>query len=225
MNNEVKINNDLVNEMKENRASKREPTGWIQLHSGKKFTPTQPRVEDIVLEDIAHSLSMQCRFSGHVREFYSVAQHSVLVSYLCGEHALWGLLHDASEAYLVDLPRPIKRMAGFEEYSRVEAKVMAVICQAFNLNPIEPAIVKQADSILLATEARDLMSPLHPEWKQIIEPAPFHIKSMNPREAKELFLKRFYQLQPESKQMEFPMDVFEFPDYPPNLITKAVDEE
>lgn len=224
MEEKVIVNWELIEEMKASRMAHKEPTGWIQLHSGRKFVPAAPRAEDILIEDIAHSLSMQCRFSGHVKEFYSVAQHSVLVSYLCGEHALWGLMHDASEAYLVDLPRPIKRMAGFEEYRNVEAKVMEVICRKFNLDPVEPAIVKQADNIMLSTEARDLMSPLHPEWKQPIEPLPLFIKSWGPGEAKEIFLKRFYELKPEAKQTTPVMDVFEFPNYPPHMNIKIEEE-
>ena len=83
---------------------------WIQTMSGVIFYPLDPRPEEIRIEDIAHALSHQCRFAGHCREFYSVAEHSVRVSReLPQEFMLWGLLHDASEAYLVDLPRPIKR--------------------------------------------------------------------------------------------------------------------
>jgi 5'-deoxynucleotidase YfbR-like HD superfamily hydrolase len=211
------LNWELIKEMQERRAIK-EPTGWIQLHSGRKFVPSDPRPGDILIGDIAHSLSMQCRFSGHVREFYSVAQHSVLVSYLCGEHAFWGLMHDASEAYLVDLPRPIKRMAGFEEYKRLEEKVMGAICKAFGMDPVEPALVKQADNIMLATEARDLMGPLHPEWKQPVDPMPMHIKPLGPGEAKQLFLNRFYELRPDLKQASTPVDLFEFPNYPPTIV-------
>ena len=79
---------------------------WMQTHSGIQFWPLDPRPEDILIEDIAHALSNQCRFAGHCCFHYSVAQHSVLVSEnVPAQDAMWGLLHDAGEAYLVDLPR------------------------------------------------------------------------------------------------------------------------
>lgn len=168
---------------------------WIQTYSGRRFNPTNPYVDAIVIQDIAHPLSMQCRFSGHVRKFYSVAQHSVLVSYICDSaDALWGLLHDASEAYLVDVPRPIKRSGKFGAYIEFENNMQKAICKRFGLPEIEPPSVKKADTILLATEARDLMSPLHPDWRQPCDPLPFKIEPLSQQDAKNLFMKRFYEL-------------------------------
>jgi 5'-deoxynucleotidase YfbR-like HD superfamily hydrolase len=168
---------------------------WIQTFSGRKFHPLNPVIDAIVIQDIAHALSNQCRFSGHVKEFYSVAQHCVLVSYICDSHnALWGLLHDASEAYLVDVPRPVKRSGKFSAYLEFEKTMQDAICKRFDLHPEEPIDVKLADVKLLATEARDLMSPLHPEWKSPINPLPFRIDPLPPKEAKKLFLERFDEL-------------------------------
>lgn len=168
---------------------------WIQTYTGRRFSPTNPITEAIVIEDIAHPLSMQCRFSGHVKQFYSVAQHSVLVSYICDKaDALWGLLHDGSEAYLVDIPRPIKRSGKFDNYLEFEDIMQGAICNRFNLPKDMPASVKVADDLLLATEARDLMSPLHPEWTNMVEPLPFKIVPLPPAEAKALFLARFAEL-------------------------------
>lgn len=168
---------------------------WIQTYSGRRFNPTNPYVDAIVIQDIAHALSMQCRFSGHVRKFYSVAQHSVLVSYICDSaDALWGLLHDATEAYLVDVPRPLKRSGKFDAYLEFEAKMQVAICKRFGLPEKEPPSVKRADTILLATEARDLMSPLHSDWKQPCDPLPFKIDPLNHQMAKDLFMKRFFEL-------------------------------
>lgn len=168
---------------------------WIQTYSGRAFNPTEPHSDSIVIQDIAHSLSMQCRFSGHVKVFYSVAQHSVLASYLCHpDDALWGLLHDASEAYLVDIPSPLKRSGLFDNYIELEKKVMNAIVDRFDLPRDEPASVKVADKTLLSMEARDLMSPLHPDWHNPIEPPPFHIMPLPPAEAEDLFMKRFYEL-------------------------------
>lgn len=168
---------------------------WIQTYSGIRFNPTNPVVGSIVIADIAHSLSMQCRFSGHVKKFYSVAQHSVLVSYLCDEKdALWGLLHDASEAYLVDVPRPIKRSGKFDAYIEFETKMQNAICERFGLPMAEPVSVKNADKRMLSTEARDLMGPLHPDWVNPTDPYPFKIEALPQQEAKNLFMKRFYEL-------------------------------
>jgi 5'-deoxynucleotidase YfbR-like HD superfamily hydrolase len=168
---------------------------WIQTYSGRRFTPTNPNPDAIVIQDIAHALSMQCRFSGHVKEFYSVAQHSVLVSYICNfEDALWGLMHDATEAYLVDVPRPLKRSGKFDAYLDFEHKMQLAVCKRFGLPEQEPPSVKRADTILLATEARDLMSPLRTDWTQPVEPLPFKIDPLGPRQAKDLFMKRFFEL-------------------------------
>ena len=83
---------------------------WIQVYSGKSFSPLSPTIEDIEIEDIAHALSLQCRYAGHCLYHYSIAQHSVLVSrYVSQENKLWGLLLDASEAYPMDVPMPIKQ--------------------------------------------------------------------------------------------------------------------
>lgn len=172
-----------------------DPKGWIQLYSGRKFFPLYPKIEDIDIEDIAHSLSNQCRFSGHVKTFYSVAQHSLLVSYVVGaEYALWGLLHDASETYLIDMPKPIKRLKELDIFVQIENNIQRVICEKFGLNPSEPSVVKQMDTKMLATEARDLMSPLHPDWIQPCDPFPFTIEPLNPSDVKKLFLARYREL-------------------------------
>lgn len=172
----------------------RNPNDWIQLYSGRKFFPMDPRVEDIDIEDIAHALSNMCRFTGHCKSFYSVAQHSVLVSHLSGTHGLWGLLHDASEAYVCDIARPVKRLDVLKGYRDVENMIQSVICQKFGLQPNEPSIVKEADTKMLFTEARDLMAPLHPDWVQGAKPLPFKIEALPPAEAKELFLSRYREL-------------------------------
>lgn len=170
-------------------------SSWIQTHSGRRFNPLKPNPDAIVVQDVAHALSMQCRFSGHCREFYSVAQHSVLVSYICDhKDALWGLLHDATEAYLVDVPRPLKRSGKLQGYIEIEAVMQEAVCRRFGLPFAEPPSVKRADTILLATEARDLMSPLHSDWKQPVEPLPFKIEAWDHDKAKDMFMKRFFEL-------------------------------
>lgn len=168
---------------------------WIQTFSGRRFNPTKPVVDAIVIQDIAHSLSMMCRFTGHVRHFYSIAQHCVLVSYLCDkDDRRWGLLHDADEAYLPDLSSPLKHSGKFDNYREYGKQLQIAICKRFELPEKEPFSVKLADTLLLATEARDLMSPLHPDWKQPVEPLPLKIEPWGPDKAEDMFMKRFYEL-------------------------------
>src|ERR1700678_969484 len=124
---------------------------WINTFTGKKLFPLNPREEDICIEDIAHALSNICRFTGHVLNFYSVAQHSVLVSYLCNaENALWGLLHDSQEFACQDISSPLKKTPEFASYRVMEANFQKVICQKFGLSEQEPPDVKKADLLLLA---------------------------------------------------------------------------
>lgn len=172
-----------------------ENDAWIQTYSGRRFNPTNPVPGAIVIQDIAHSLSNICRFTGHCSSFYSVAQHSVLVSYLCNqENALHGLLHDGSEAYCQDIASPIKKTIEFAAYRAVETKLQHAIYKRFRLSIEEPPDVKKADLLLLATEARDLMAPLRLDWDLNIRPLPFKIIPLPPLEAKKLFLERFAEL-------------------------------
>lgn len=175
---------------------------WIQVYTGGRFYPLDPRLEEIHIEDIAHALAHQCRFSGHVREFWSVAQHSTLVSHHCDPtHALWGLLHDAAEAYLVDLPRPVKqslRAAGITVFDALEQQIMEAVCARFGLTMPQPQSVDTADVLLLVTEARDLMAPLAPGWQHTeangFRALPERLIPVGPAEAEAMFLERFEEL-------------------------------
>lgn len=137
---------------------------WIQTYSGRQFWPLDPRPEDFCFIDIAHALAMKCRYNGHTRQFYSVAQHCVLVAEECERRwpdrpdlAWWGLLHDLEEAYLPDVPRPIKRM-GTGILAESARLIMAAASVRFHLaGTEEPPEVKQVDGALLATEAEQLM--------------------------------------------------------------------
>lgn len=167
--------------------------GWIQTYTGRQFWPLQPQAEHIDIRDIAHSLAMQCRFNGHCRGFYSVAQHSVLVSQVVPPHdALWGLLHDAAEAYISDLPRPLKHTApGFRA---AEEQLLGVIMAAFGLPAEMPAAVAWADDALLATEMRELMRPPPAPWGLQVQPLELAITPLPPEQAEVLFLQRFAEL-------------------------------
>ena len=167
---------------------------WIQTYTGKQFFPLDPDPGVIDIHDIAHALSLQCRFNGHCRTFYSVAEHSVRVSEIVpAELARWGLLHDAAEAYLTDLPRPIKRqMPTFEE---IEKKLLHIIAEHFELSWPMPAEVARVDTELLAAEARDLMAPPPASWRLGVEAAAVCVEPWSWQEAEREFLRRFEQLQ------------------------------
>ena len=170
---------------------------WMQTYTGRQFWPLDPRASEVDIRDIAHSLALQCRFAGHCSTFYSVAEHSYRVAqYLVGQgqpagSCLIGLLHDASEAYLVDVPRPIK--AHLKEYVAFEDAVMDAIFERFDLrwSVGEYKIVKHADNVLLATEARDLMATPPVPWETMPDPLPGVIRPVGWREAEQDFLRMF----------------------------------
>jgi uncharacterized protein len=169
---------------------------WIQTHTGGKFYPLDPRPEEIDIQDIAHSLARICRFNGHGAAFYSVAQHSWIVSSQVGAaDKLWGLLHDAAEAYIGDLVSPLKKLPEFSFYREIENNILKVIVEKFDLYPHEiPMDVQSADLIALRTEARDL-GLFSPEWAiSDVEPFSFSITPLNPCQSEILFLNCFHQL-------------------------------
>ena len=149
---------------------------WINTRTGVKFYPLDAKPEDVRIDDIAFALSNLCRYAGHV-DFYSVAEHSVIVARIVD--GLGGsllerraaLLHDATEAYLVDLPRPIKHAPELEPYREAEARLGAVIAQRFGLETIEPPIVRRVDSEMIALEAACLVRNKHADWRMLAEPS------------------------------------------------------
>lgn len=168
---------------------------WIQTFSGKAFHPLDPKVEDICIEDIAHALSQICRFTGNCRKFYSVAQHSNYVSQLVApENAMWGLLHDASEAYIADVSHPVKHTAEMANYRAIEKGLMFHICKKFGLSLNEPKDVSKADQILLFTEKRDLMGPSPRPWRDGPAPMAEKIIPWGPEQAEAAFLARYKAL-------------------------------
>lgn len=174
----------------------------ILTASGRYVNPLELAAGDVCLEDVAHALANQCRYSGHTRVFYSVAEHSVRVARHLLEQqqppglALWGLLHDAAEAYLVDLPRPLKHEPTFGPvYRRAEARAMLAVCDHFDLPPEEPGPVKDADLVLLATERRDLLPPAG-DWAVLdgVTPLPDRIVPWPPAEARQRFQATYFLL-------------------------------
>jgi uncharacterized protein len=169
---------------------------WIITFTGQRFFPFAPHHSSISIIDIAHALSNKCRFSGHTNEFYSVAQHSVLVAQSCPpEIGLDGLLHDAAEAYLGDISRPMKQLPCMAPLREAERVLDLAIRKTFELRDELPDEVHDADKLLLVTEARDLLQTLPPEWRYAEShgyPAlPDPIKPLPPSSAKQLFLDEF----------------------------------
>jgi len=167
---------------------------WMQTYTGKAFYPLDPDLEMIDIVDIAHALSMQCRYAGHCTRFYSVAEHSVHVSMLCPDHhALWGLLHDASEAYLADVIKPIKPY--LTGYAVIEARIMECICHRFGLSLEMPEVVKQIDRDILGNERDQIMNAPPRPWYATGDPiAGLTLQCWQPQLAKEIFLTHFYAL-------------------------------
>lgn len=168
---------------------------WILTARGKHFDYLDPRAEDIDILDIAQALASECRFAGHTRAFYSVAQHAWLTSQIVpAEHALEALLHDAAEAYCKDIPQPLKLLLA--DYRDIEARVDGAIRAAFGLPLAMHSTVKRADLILLATERRDLMPADDTPWQILdgIDPLPRKITAMQPARAQAVFLKRYIEL-------------------------------
>lgn len=159
----------------------------IRTNSGIYMNVFDPTPEMICIEDIAHALSNQARFGGHLKKFYSVAQHSLMCyRYSHRGYEFDSLMHDASEAYLLDIPSPIK--AGLSNYKEIEDKLMMAIAEKFGFNyPLSPA-VKDVDAVMLQFE-----------WDHLVldQPLPDYVKDftiMSHEEAKEAFLNAFHFL-------------------------------
>ena len=164
--------------------------------SGQSVHLVAPDPGSIHIADIAHSLAHLCRFTGHTRQHYSVAQHSVLLSFVVKpEHALAGLLHDAAEAYLGDVSSPLKSL--LPEYRLIEQRMQATIHRRFGLPQNLPEAmrrdIKHADAVMLATECRDLMPGHGQVWSvtDAIKPLPVHLYPWAATLARLTFLQRY----------------------------------
>lgn len=168
---------------------------WIPTYSGGMFWLADPRPSEVHIEDIAHALSMICRYNGHINQFYSVAQHSVTISEHChSKYALFGLLHDATEAYIGDVISPLKKM--LVGYKEIEENIMKAIAKKFKFSLTEAGKkhVKKWDNVLLATEVRYLVPYKYVNWKLTEQPLGYGFPRWSPEVAEEAFLKRFRKL-------------------------------
>ena len=191
---------------------------WMQTATGRQFWPLDPRADEVRINDVALQLAKICRFSGATREFYSVAQHSVLVSIEAERVAaltmpprtarccaLAGLLHDVAEAYLNDVIRPLKRHEPLKTwYVAVERRVLIQVLHALGttrdgdeltLDDCESDLVRCADDAVCAAEMRDLMAPPPAPWREFLgKPVACAVEAWSPDLAAYIFKQRYRAL-------------------------------
>ncbi len=172
----------------------------IYTFSGIEMDVFNPGIEDIRIEDIANGLAMECRYAGQCKEFYSVAEHSVLLS-LQGqtlEEQKILLLHDATEAYLSDVPRGLKMTTMYDEYREVEENLYEVIMIYFDLPRVFPQHLKDLDNRITLNEFDVLFDKLPQLWidkNKVLKPLDnTTIRFWEPKIARRKFLARFEEL-------------------------------
>lgn len=166
--------------------------GWISTYSGIRFNVIEPVVDDISIFDIAHALAHQCRYGGHCKRFYSVAEHCIHVAKFAPENLkLEALLHDGSEAYLLDIPRPIKK--AMPEYRVIEDRLMTAISSRFaGINwPVAPEVT-ELDNRILIDEVSQNMTPPAVEWGIPGKALGVDLKYWTPDEAARRFINAFH---------------------------------
>ena len=163
---------------------------WMTTFTGLQFWVLDPRPKEVHIKDIAHSLSLTCRYNGMCNEFFSVAQHSVLVAENCSEeNKLWGLLHDSAEAYISDVPTPVKRcIIGYET---IEANILKAVATRFGLIYPYPREVKEIDGRVLFDEAHAIMPDESRLWVKEHEMLGIEVTPWEPAEAERRFLEMF----------------------------------
>jgi hypothetical protein len=169
---------------------------WIQTYSGRQFFPLDPRVEDFALVDIASGLAKECRYAGQCLEFYSVAEHSILMT-LEAERLGFSLrdrraalFHDGSEGIgLRDMARPIKPM--LSNYKTIESGIMIKIAAWADFDWPLPAHVKALDERIGLTEEVQIMSEKPAPWRtnfDAVDPLPVSLMLLSPRDAMARFI-------------------------------------
>jgi 5'-deoxynucleotidase YfbR-like HD superfamily hydrolase len=184
------------------KSRKSKKSDWIETQSGQKVWVIEPTPDTIRIDDIAHALSLLCRFNGHCKRLYTVGEHLLLCDKIYrrrfGKNPLERLqllLHDSPEAYLGDVTRPLK--AAMPQYKLWESQMEKTIYQALNIPPPTKETtlrIKQVDDIALLTERRDLLSKSGHTWTIKGKPDPKPIKRRKPKATKKQFLKLFYKL-------------------------------
>lgn len=170
---------------------------FMHTWSGQKFFPLDPRPDEINIGDIAHALANQCRFNGHTTKFYSVAEHVWHCSYLVPpEFALEALLHDAAEAYVGDIIRPLKLIPDIKAvYGPIEEAVERAVAERFDLVYPWPEWVKKADEMMVTAEMDQIIKSEHKGHlhdSSVI--AKREVLCLGPFLAEQTFLDRFWEL-------------------------------
>lgn len=188
--------------------------GWMQTYSGRRFHPLEPRASDVELVDVAHGLAMTCRYGGQCRQFYSVAEHCVLVSEFVEAHARnagmaaadvrklaqLALMHDSAEAYIGDMIRPLKHQPEMIAFRDAETAIEREIAYAFGLvwTPEAHDIVKRIDDRILIDEISHLMPApeayLQTPLLRELSPLGARFHCMSPPEAFGMFMRRFREV-------------------------------
>jgi len=179
---------------------------WMLTYTGRRFYPIDPRPEDVCTEDIAHALSRICRFAGNTYCFYSVAEHSVHVSDYLTEHyavpslSLVGLLHDAAEAYMGDVPSPVKRY--LRDYAPIELGIDIVVRKKFNITLSDTQIIKDTDAVVTESEIRQLMRCEGTDWANFVSGKDVELLGWSSEEAEYGFLDCFHKLMEDIEEVK-----------------------
>lgn len=190
--------------MKSDRHPTQKPHPWIETHTGQRIDLIAPKASTIRLPDIAHALSSICRFTGHTRAFFSVAEHSLLAEAVARTYRatirlrLLCLMHDDAEAYVGDVARPLRTL--LPRHKSIERRVHIAISSAFSIPPSTPredAFVKTIDNLLVVSEGFVLLPTGCRDWG--IDATPHQsiidaIRNLPPLDAEAAFTARFYEL-------------------------------
>lgn len=196
--------NQIIDENNKAVTSRRHDGEFFFTYTGVQFWPLDPHIDDINIEDIAHGLAHTCRWGGHSRVFYSVAQHSIVCShYVARENRLIALMHDAAEAYIGDVKRPLKY--AMPNLMEIERNIWLLICKKFGLSIEVPAEVKKVDDRALMAERNEFIHPssLRVRWpidELGLEPLipQGMVPVVSPPDAKKWFIERLQTIQNES---------------------------
>lgn len=162
---------------------------WIQTYTGKAFNLSYITADQFDIVDIAHALSNLCRYTGHTKEFYSVAQHCVHAYDIAPKRLKkTALLHEVSEAYLGDISSPLKAL--LPDYRRLEDRIMLHASFKFNFFYGFPEEIKEIDRRLLQTEKNQLMQKEPKAWDISAEPYDLQIVGWSNLHAENEFLTR-----------------------------------
>lgn len=171
---------------------------WMQTFSGRPYWTSDPRPEDIFIEDVAHALAMMCRYTGACRDHYSIAEHSVHVSYLVPRLlAFQGLMHDGPEYVLNDMNRPTK--LELPDYQALEDLNWRVFARRFGLPYALDPLIKKMDTAICFAEKAAILNPSHLPWgdwgvTEVPDVPDVKIECWDWRTAEKKFLERFYEL-------------------------------